>query len=260
MLQDVKSYIGRCFAMKDLGEAAYILGIKICRDRSRRLIGLCQSAYIKKILKRFHIENSKHGSIPMQEKLRLSKSQGATTPAELKRMQNVPYASAVGFIIYDVRCTRPDVAFAQNITSQFQQNLGDIHWTTMKNIRKYLMNTKDMFLVYGGAVDRKSTKQSIFATSFAEAEYIAAYDASKEAVWVRKFISGLCVVPTIEEPINMYCDNMGEITIGNESGITKGARHFRAKVHYLREVIEYGDIKLEKVHTDDNLADPFTKA
>ncbi|GKA56619.1 retrotransposon protein, putative, ty1-copia subclass [Tanacetum coccineum] len=48
MLQDVKSYLGRCFAMKDLGEAAYILGIKIYRDRSKRLIGLCQSAYIEK--------------------------------------------------------------------------------------------------------------------------------------------------------------------------------------------------------------------
>ncbi|GJT57640.1 retrotransposon protein, putative, ty1-copia subclass [Tanacetum coccineum] len=73
MLQDVKSYLGKCFAMKDLGEAAYILGIKIYRDRSRRLIGLCQSAYIEKILKRFHMENSKRGSIPMQDKLRLSK-------------------------------------------------------------------------------------------------------------------------------------------------------------------------------------------
>ncbi|GKF32187.1 retrotransposon protein, putative, ty1-copia subclass, partial [Tanacetum coccineum] len=68
MLQDVKSYLGKCFAMKDLSEAAYILGIKIYRDRSRR------------------------------DKLRLSKSQGASTPAELKRMQNVPYALAVGFI------------------------------------------------------------------------------------------------------------------------------------------------------------------
>ncbi|GKF52302.1 retrotransposon protein, putative, ty1-copia subclass, partial [Tanacetum coccineum] len=67
MLQDVKSYLGKYFAMKDLGEAAYILGIKIYRDRSRRLIGLCQSTYIEKILKRFHIENSKRGSIPMQE-------------------------------------------------------------------------------------------------------------------------------------------------------------------------------------------------
>ncbi|GKB69489.1 hypothetical protein Tco_0930901 [Tanacetum coccineum] len=58
----------------------------------------------------------------------------------------------------------------------------------------------------------------------------------------------------------MYCDNTEAITIANESGITKGARHFRAKFHYLREVIEYGDIKLENVHTGDNLADPFTKA
>nr|GEZ18488.1 hypothetical protein [Tanacetum cinerariifolium] len=134
----------------------------------------------------------------------------------------------------------------------FQQNPGDIHWTTVKNILKYLRNTKDMFQVYegdlkrvlrtgyvfvlnGGVVDWKSAKQSIFATSFAEAEYIAAFDTSKEAVWVRKFISGLSVVPTIEEPISMYCDNTGAIAIANESGITKGARHFRAKVHYLRE-------------------------
>nr|GEZ20529.1 hypothetical protein [Tanacetum cinerariifolium] len=50
------------------------------------------------------------------------------------------------------------------------------------------------------------------------------------------------------------------LTIANESGINKGARHFRAKVHYLHEVIEYGDVKLKKVHTDDSLADPFTKA
>nr|GEZ21193.1 hypothetical protein [Tanacetum cinerariifolium] len=119
MLQSVKTYLGKCFAMKDLGEAEYILGIKIYRDRSKRLIGLCQSAYIEKILKRYCMENSKRGSIPMQKKLKLSKSQGASTPAELKRMQNVPYASAVGSIMYAVRCTRPDVAFAQNITSRF---------------------------------------------------------------------------------------------------------------------------------------------
>nr|GEU52217.1 hypothetical protein [Tanacetum cinerariifolium] len=203
-----KSYLGRCFAIKDLGEAAYILGIKIYRDRSRRLISLFQSAYIEKILKQYCIENSKRGSS----------------------------------IMYAVRCTRPDVAFAQNVTSRFQQNPGDLHWTNVKNILKYLRNTKDMFLVYE------------------EAEYTAAFDALKEALWVRKFISGLSVVPIIKEPISMYCDNTGAITIANESGITKDARHFHAKVHYLREVIEYGEVKLEKVHTDDNLADPFTKA
>nr|GEV80722.1 reverse transcriptase domain-containing protein [Tanacetum cinerariifolium] len=181
-------------------------------------------------------ENSKRGSIPVQEKLRLSKSQGASTPAELKRMQNVPYALAVCFIMYAVRCTRPDVAFVQNSQTGY------------------------VFVLNGGAVDWKSAKQSIFATSCAEAEYIAAFDASKEAVWVKKFIYGLGVVPTIKEPISMYCDNTGAIAIANESGITKGARHFRAKVHYLREAIEYRDVKLEKVHTYDNLADPLTKA
>ncbi|GJU98456.1 retrotransposon protein, putative, ty1-copia subclass [Tanacetum coccineum] len=275
MLQDVKSYLGKCFAMKDLGEAAYILGIKIYRDRSRRLIGLCQSAYIDKILKRFHMENSKRGSIPMQDKLRLSKSQGASTPAELKRMQSVPYASAVGSIMYAVRCTRPDVADrpVSNITTQADSNRIQCSSTDYSSGSCYtdagyldLMHddlksqTGYVFVLNGGAVDWKSAKQSIFATSSAEAEYIAAFDASKEAVWVRKFISGLGVVPTIEKPIDMYCDNTGAIAIANESGITKGARHFRAKVHYLREVIKFGDIKLEKVHTDNNLADPFTKA
>ncbi|GJV95386.1 hypothetical protein Tco_1546963 [Tanacetum coccineum] len=216
------------------------------------------------------MKNCKRGTILMQDKLKLSKSDGASTPAEKRRMSNVPYALAVGSIMYHVRCTRPDVAFAQNITIRFQQNPGELHWTTIKNILKYLRNTKDMFLVYRGdmkqelrvscytdvgyltdaddlrsqtgyvfvlnrgAVDWKSTKQSIFATSSTDAEYIAAFDASKEAVWIRKFIFGLNVVPTIKEPITMYCDNTGAIAIANDHGVTKGARHFHAKVHYLR--------------------------
>nr|GEW96466.1 hypothetical protein [Tanacetum cinerariifolium] len=183
MLQSVKTYLGKCFAMKNLKEAAYILGIKIYRDRSKRLIGLCQSAYIEKILKRYCMGNSKRGSIPMQEKLKLSKSQGAIA-----------------------------IANESGITKGARHFRAKVHYLR------------------------------------------------EEAVWVRKFISGLSVVPTIEEPISMYCDNTGAIAIANESRITKGARHFRAKVHYLRKVIEFGDIKLEKVHTDDNLVDPFTKA
>ncbi|GJS99345.1 hypothetical protein Tco_0820515 [Tanacetum coccineum] len=149
-LQEVKDYLGKCFSMKDLGEAAFILGIKIYKDRSRRLIGLSQNAYLDKILKRYKMDNSKRGSIRMQVDLYLNKSQCATTSAEMKRMQNVPYVSAVGSIMYVVRCTRPDVAFAPNITSRFQQNPGEAHWTAVKNILKYLRNTKDTFLVYGG--------------------------------------------------------------------------------------------------------------
>ncbi|GKE99188.1 hypothetical protein Tco_0022539 [Tanacetum coccineum] len=113
------------------------------------------------------------------------------------------------------------------MTSRFQQNPRELHWTTVKNIMKYLRNTKDMFLIYE------------------DAEYIATFDASKEAVWIQKFISRLGVVPTIKEPINMYCDNTGAITIAKDHGITKGARHFHAKVHYLRETIEMGDVRIE---------------
>ncbi|GJX15079.1 hypothetical protein Tco_0206837 [Tanacetum coccineum] len=95
------------------------------------------------------MDNSKRGYISMKERLDLNKTQGASTPGKVKRMQNVPYASAVGSIMYVVRFTRPDVAFTQNITSRFQQNLGEPHWTVVKTILKYLRNTKDMLLVYG---------------------------------------------------------------------------------------------------------------
>ncbi|GJS00125.1 retrotransposon protein, putative, ty1-copia subclass [Tanacetum coccineum] len=258
MLQDVKSWLGKCFAMKDLGEAAYILGIKIYRDRSRRLIGLSQNAYIDKILKRFKMDTSKRGTILMQPNVDLRKSQGPSTPTEVKRMKGIPYASAVGSIMYAVRCTRPDVAFSQNLTSRYQQNPGESHWTAMKNILKYLRNTKDMFLIYGGdsttelgitcytdaswetdrddlrsqtgfvfvmnggAVDWKSSKQSTTAMSSMEAEYIAAAEAAMEAIWIRKFISGLGVVPSIDKPMDMYCDNTG-------TDIQKGLKTKRTK-------------------------------
>ncbi|GJW31914.1 hypothetical protein Tco_0051946 [Tanacetum coccineum] len=111
----------------DLGEAAYILGIKIYRDRSLRLIGLNQSAYIDKILKKFNMQNSKKGFIPMEDSIH-----------------------------YAVRCTRPDVAFAQNLVSRYQQNPGKLHWVAVKHILKYLRNTKDMFLVYGGNPDTEN--------------------------------------------------------------------------------------------------------
>ncbi|GJW80206.1 retrotransposon protein, putative, ty1-copia subclass [Tanacetum coccineum] len=199
-------------------------------------------------------------------------------------------------IMYAVRCTRPDVAFAQNMTSRFQQNPGEPHWTAVKNILKYLRNTKDMFLVYGGnpstelrvecycdvdsrliemitksqtgyvfilnggAVDWKSSKQSTTAMSATESEYIAASEAAMEAVWIRKFISGLGIVPTINEPLNMYCDNSAAVHYANEPGVQKGARHYHRRYHYVRECVELGEIKILKVHTDNNLADPFTKA
>ncbi|GJU76316.1 retrotransposon protein, putative, ty1-copia subclass [Tanacetum coccineum] len=209
-LQSVKDYLGKCFAMKDLGEAAFILGIKIYRDRSKRLIGLCQNAYMDKILKRYKMDNSKRGSI-----------------------------------MYAVRCTRPDVAFAQNMTSRFQQNPGEPHWTAVKNILKYLRNTKDMFLVYGGnpstelrvecycdvgfETDRDDTKSQTGYVSFEwRRSGLEELQAKVQCNW-------LGIVPTINEPLNMYCDNSAAVHYANEPGVQKGARHYqRLFIHYVR--------------------------
>ncbi|GJT80880.1 retrotransposon protein, putative, ty1-copia subclass [Tanacetum coccineum] len=198
--QSVKDYLGKCFAMKDLGETTFILGIKIYRDRSKRLIGLSQSAYMDKILKRYKMDNSKRGHIPMQERLDLNKTQGASTPEEVKRMQNVPYASVVGSII------NPEAELRVNCycDAGFETDRVDIKSQPVC-----------IFVLNGVPVDWKSSKQSTTAMSATEAEYIATSEAAMEAVWIRKFISGLGIVPTINKPIKMFCDSSAALLIAN---------------------------------------------
>nr|GEV73073.1 retrotransposon protein, putative, Ty1-copia subclass [Tanacetum cinerariifolium] len=248
-------YVDDILLMVKKREAAYILGIKIIRDRSKRSIALSQSAYLEKTLKKFKMENSKKGYTPMIEKADYSKSQGAK---------------------HLVR---------------YNQNHEEIHWTVVKTILKYLKNTKDMVLVYGakpkaelkvscyadasfqtnkddtmvcvhngGAMDWKSAKQSTTAMSSIKAEYIVAAEASMEAIWMRKFIDGLRgVMPSYKRPMEMLCNNEPAIAIVDDPGILKGAKHFQRKYHYIREVIQERKIVLKKVYTDDNVADPLTK-
>ena len=293
-LQSVKSWLGKCFSVKDLGEAAYILGIKIYRDRSKRLIGLSQSAYIDKVLKRFSMQDSKRGYLPMSHGITLSKSQCPNTKDERERMSKIPYTSAIGSIMYAMLCTRPDVSYALSITSRYQSDPGESHWTAVKNILKYLRRSKDMFLVYGGleddlvvngytdasfqsdkddfrsqsgyvfclnggAVSWKSSKQSTVVDSTTEAEYIAASDAAKEAVWIKKFITDLEVVPSITNPVDVYCDNNGAIAQAKEPRSHQRSKHILRRYHLIREIIERGDVKICRVPTDDNVADPLTK-
>ncbi|KAL0411476.1 UNVERIFIED_CONTAM: Retrovirus-related Pol polyprotein from transposon TNT 1-94 [Sesamum latifolium] len=101
-----------------MGEASYILGIKIYRDRSRRMLGLTQSSYIEKVLNRFKMKNSKQGFLPMRHGIKLSKKQSLKTDEEFKRI--------------------------------YQACVGEAHKSAVKTILKYLKRTKDMFLIYGG--------------------------------------------------------------------------------------------------------------
>ncbi|GJZ96418.1 hypothetical protein Tco_0668752 [Tanacetum coccineum] len=117
-----------------------------------------------------------------------------------------------------------------------------------------------VFILNGRAVDWKSAKQSTTAMSSTVAEYIAAAEASMEAVWMRKFINGLGdVITSNKRHMEIICDNAPAIAITNDPGIMRGARHYQRKYHYICEVIQAGEIVLKKVHTYDNLADLSTK-
>ena len=294
-LKTVKSWLGKCFSMKDMGETAYILGIKIYRDRSRRMIGLSQSTNIDKVLRRFKMENSKRGNLPVGHRITLSKTQCPKTIDEQKRISSIPYASAIGSIMYAMICTRPDVSYALSMTSRYLSNPGEAHWIAVKTILKYLRRTKDAFLVFGGieedlavkgytdasfltdkddfksqsgfvfmlnggAICWKSSKQCTTADSTTEAEYIAASDATKEAVWIKKFVSDLEVFPSITNPIELYCDNNGAIAQAKEPRSHQRSKHILKHFHVIREIIARGDVKICRVSTDDNVADPLTKS
>ena len=85
--------------------------------------------------------------------IRLSKTQCPMTQDERDRMSKIPYASAIGSIMYAMLCTRPDVSYALSTTSRYQSNPSESHWTAVKNILKYLRRTKDAFLLYDGKED-----------------------------------------------------------------------------------------------------------
>nr|GEZ63941.1 hypothetical protein [Tanacetum cinerariifolium] len=187
-LQSVKDYLGKCFAMKDLSEAASILGIKIYRNTLKQLIRLGQNAYMDKILKRYKMDNSRRGHIPMQEKLDLNKTQGASTHKEVKRMKNIPYASAVGSIIYVL-------VYGGNPKAELRVDCYcDVVFETDRDDTK--SQTGYVFILNRGVVDRKSSKQSTTTMSAIEVEYIDASDAAVEAVWIR---SETCVSASVKE-------------------------------------------------------------
>jgi hypothetical protein len=150
MMEVVKSSLRKSFSMTNLGEAVYILDIKIYRDRLKRLIGLSQDAYIDKILNRFNMQDSKKDFLPMSHGISLSKKQCPLEHDEQERMREIPYASIIGSIMYAMLCTRQDVSYALSATNRYQSNYGEAHCTILKNIVNYLRRTKEAFLVFGG--------------------------------------------------------------------------------------------------------------
>ncbi|KAL0413476.1 UNVERIFIED_CONTAM: hypothetical protein Sradi_1549300, partial [Sesamum radiatum] len=111
--------------------------------------------------------------------------------------------------------------------SRYQACAGEAHWGAVKSILKYLKRTKDMFLIYAW----KSSKQDTTADSTTEAEYIAALEATKKAVWMKNNIQELGVVPSIAEPVVIFCDNIGAIAQAKEPRSHHRSNHILRRYH-----------------------------
>ncbi|KAE8730652.1 putative galacturonosyltransferase 6 [Hibiscus syriacus] len=289
-IEELKAQLAREFEMKDLGSANKILGMQIHRDRSNRKIWLSQKNYLKKILSRFSMQDCKPISTPLPINFKLSSSMSPSSEEERMEMSRVPYASAVGSLMFAMICTRPDIAQAVGVVSRYMANPGKEHWNTVKRILRYIKGTSNVALCYGGsnllingyvdsdyagdldksksttgyvfkvaggAVSWVSKLQSVVATSTTEAEYVAATQASKEAIWLKMLLEEL---GHNQEYVSLFCDSQSALHLARNPAFHSRTKHIRVQYHFIREKVEEGTVDMQKIHTKDNIADFMTKA
>uniref|UniRef100_A0A3Q7I1X3 Reverse transcriptase Ty1/copia-type domain-containing protein n=1 Tax=Solanum lycopersicum TaxID=4081 RepID=A0A3Q7I1X3_SOLLC len=131
--------LSAAFEMKDLGPTKQILGMYISRDRSAGTLNLSQELYIEKVLSTFRVNDAKPRTTPLSPK----------TVEERDHMALVPYASAVGSLMYAMVCTRPDIAHALGVVSRYMANPGKEHWEAVKWLLRYLRRTSSTSLWFG---------------------------------------------------------------------------------------------------------------
>ena len=285
----LKSKMAKLFDMKDMGEASHILGMRIERDRSKKLIWLSQTEYFDKVLQRFNMDKGKALSVPLQSYVKLSKQDCPVSDQEKAEMEKIPYASAVGSLMYAMIATRPDIAFAVGVVSRYMSNPGKKHWEVVKGILRYLKATKNMRICYGsqelsvkgftdsdyagdldnrrstsgyvftlagGAVSWRSRLQTCVTQSTTEAEYVAASEACKEAIWLGRLVTDLGIK---EQTPMLHCDSQSAIQLARNPVYHSKTKHVDVKYHFIREMLEDKQIQLVKVHTTENPADLLKK-
>lgn len=292
LISRLKVQLSNEFDMKDLGEAKKILGMEIHRDRQIGKLYLSQKKYIAKVLDRFSMNDSKSVSTPLASHFKLSEDQCPKTEDQMEQMYNVPYSSAVGSLMYAMVCTRPDLAHAISVVSRYMHNPGKDHWNAVKWILRYLKGTSDLGLIfdtskasseiiigyvdsdYGGDLDHrkslssyiftvcgcavswKSSLQSVAALSTTEAEYIAATEGVKEAIWLRGLVLELGLS---QEVLPVFCDNQGAIDLTKNNRYHERTKHIDVKHHFIRDIVAAGEVVIHKIHTTENPADMLTK-
>jgi hypothetical protein len=215
--------------MKDLGEASFVLRIKIHWDRRNVVLWLSQKTYLKKVLKKFSIHACNPTPAPIVKGDKYENFQSPRNQYEIDQMKSVPYALAVGSLIYAQVCTRLDLAFVIGMLVRYQKNPGVSHWNGIKKALRYIQGTNNLMLTYersdsleivgysdfagcldtdrstsgyvfkltGGAISWSSSKQTVMTSSTIYTEFVACYDAMGQAIWLKKFVPGLRVVDSI---------------------------------------------------------------
>ena len=289
-IEGVKQKLKLEFEMVDFGEASSILGIQITRNLAQGWLELDQRRYVEVILDKFGMRECRGVVTPLEPNVKFSKTQGATTEGEVKIMEGVPYKQAIGSLMYLMVSTRPDIASSIQVFAKYMQNPGVEHWEGVKRVFRYLKSTMKMcvryerghssqvsgfcdsdyagdvdtmrstagyiFLLAGGAISWSSKRQAIVALSSTEAEYMAATHASKEALWLKRFIGEL---GTNQSPVKILCDNQSALKLMKNPQYHARTKHISVQFHFIRELIEEGEIEFHFVGTNMQCADFLTK-
>ncbi|RVW30557.1 Retrovirus-related Pol polyprotein from transposon TNT 1-94 [Vitis vinifera] len=257
-INNLKKQLSKQFAMKDLGAAKQILGMRIIRDKANGTLKLSQSESMKKVLSRFNMNEAKPVSTPLGSHFKLSKEQSPKTEEERNNMSKVPYASAIGSLMYAMVCTRSDIAHAVGIVSRFMSRPGKQHWEAVKWILRYLKGSLDACLCFTGGttISWASNLQKIVTLSTIEAEYVAAIEAGKEMIWLHGFLDEL---GKKQEIGILHSVSQSAIFLAKNSAFHSKSKHIQTKYHFIRYIVEDKLVILEKICGSKNPADMLTK-
>jgi len=287
----IKATLADAFEMSDLGELTTYLGLEISRERSRRLLTLHQTKYIDKILHRHGMQDARSSLTPLDPNTHLvSTPKATTTEPNAKSVDLELYQSAVGSLMYAMLGTRPDIAYAVGLVSQFNHSPQPEHWVAVKRIFRYLAGTRGLkiqygssnhsgaysdadwgagqdrksiggfvFLLNGGAISWASKKQTSIALSTTEAEYMAMTQASKEIIWLQVLIEELGALTHIEQMSTLYGDNQGALALAHNPEYHARTKHIDIQYHFVRELVWAERVYLEYCTSADMIADVMTK-
>lgn len=280
----LKKNLSNRFHMSDLGPVAYYLGLEVQRARANKTIRLSQKTYLRKILVDLNMTNLRGAQNPMDPNLTLEPAAKDHVAVDSEKLR---YQSAVGSLMYLMLGTRPDIAYAVSQVSRFSANPTDKHWSAVQRIFRYLKAQPSLGLVYrdedllgytdanwardddrkstggylyklgGAAISWSSKRQTTIALSSCEAEYMAASEAAKEALWMRRLLNEFGYEGS--QQVVIQADNKSAIALAENPMHHGRTKHIEIRYHFIREEVTEGLIKLVYVSTKDEAADGLTK-